>query len=107
MKTKPKVKNKKVQKTKCSRGHTFIRGMGVTTCPKCWPGKYKDFLFHKDGTVWGRGKTVKGKMEGRWVWYRKDGVVMRSGSLKSGKQIGKWTTYDKSGKVYKVTEMGE
>ncbi len=100
MKTNPKNK-----KTICSRGHAFIKGNGVTVCPKCWPGKYKNFVFHKDGTVWAKGRKVKGKLEGYWEWFRKDGTKMRSGSFKAGKQTGKWTTYDKKEKVYKVTEM--
>ncbi len=80
-----------------------MRGNGVTTCPKCWPGKYKNFLFHKDGTVWGKSRKVAGKMY--WEWYRKSGTIMRSGYLKAGKQVGKWTTYDAKGKVYKVTDF--
>jgi hypothetical protein len=60
---------------------------------------------HKDGTPWAKGKTVAGKPDGYWEWFRKDGVIMRSGTFKKGVQTGEWTTYDKQGKVYKVTQI--
>ncbi|HEY6438041.1 MAG TPA: hypothetical protein VIY47_15730 [Ignavibacteriaceae bacterium] len=62
------------------------------------------FIYHKDGSLWGKGKIVSGKME-YWEWYRKDGIIMRSGYLEGDKQVGEWITYDKTGKVYKVTKM--
>lgn len=34
----------------CSRGHTFEKSKEVSTCPACWPGKYKTVTF--DGLVW-------------------------------------------------------
>ena len=68
------------------------------------PTKYVH--YHKDGSVWGRGSMLNGKMQGKWTWFRKDGSKMRSGSFDKGKQIGKWVTYDKNGAVVKVTEMG-
>jgi len=61
--------------------------------------------YHKDGTIWAKGKLRDGIMEGYWEWFRKDGTIMRSGFFKDGKQTGEWTTYDKVGKVYKVTKM--
>ncbi len=60
-------------------------------------------VYHKDGSIWAKGKMVGAKSEGYWVWFRKDGTKMRSGYFKNGKQIGKWTTYNKEGKVYKIT----
>lgn len=60
---------------------------------------------HKDGTPWAIGKSVNGKPEGYWEWFRKDGVKMRSGHFKKGVQTGEWTTYDKQGKIYKVTQI--
>ena len=62
------------------------------------------FIYHKDGTIWGKGKTVRAQMV-YWEWFRKDGIIMRSGYLENGKQVGEWITYDKSGKVYKITKM--
>ena len=67
--------------------------------------KKKYIHRHKDGTIWARGFMTKGKMDGRWVWFRKDGSLMRSGSFKLGAQVGKWTTYTKKGEVVKVTIM--
>jgi antitoxin component YwqK of YwqJK toxin-antitoxin module len=66
----------------------------------------KDHIqYHKDGSVWAKGKMKNGKMHGYWEWYRKDGVIMRSGYFDNEVQVGEWTTYDKKGKVYKVTKM--
>jgi antitoxin component YwqK of YwqJK toxin-antitoxin module len=60
-------------------------------------------VYHKDGSMWAKGKIIRGIPDGYWVWFRKDGSKMRSGYFEKGKQTGKWTTYDKAGKVYKVT----
>ncbi len=68
-------------------------------------GMKKGILYHTDGSIWGKGKKVKGLMEGYWEWYRKDGSKMRSGHLMKDKQVGKWTTYDAKGKVVKVTNF--
>jgi antitoxin component YwqK of YwqJK toxin-antitoxin module len=61
--------------------------------------------YHKDGTLWARGRMIDDEQDGYWEWFRKDGVIMRSGYFDKGKQVGEWTTYDKQGKVYKVTKM--
>ena len=61
--------------------------------------------YHKDGTVWAKGRMTDGVMTGYWEWFRKDGTLMRSGSFENGEQVGEWTTYDKNGKVVKVTTM--
>ena len=68
--------------------------------------KKKYIHYHKDGSVWAKGFTRAGKMDGVWAWFRKDGSKMRSGSFEKGKQVGKWTTYDRKGKAVKVTQMG-
>jgi len=62
-------------------------------------------IFHKDGSVWGKGEMVNGVEDSYWEWFRKDGTKMRSGYFKSGKQVGEWTTYDKNGRVVKVTNF--
>lgn len=61
--------------------------------------------YHKDGTVWAKGKLLNGVATGYWEWFRKDGVRMRSGYFEKGVQVGEWTTYDRKGAVYKVTTM--
>ena len=61
--------------------------------------------YHKDGSIWAKGKMLNGEMHGYWEWYRKDGVIMRSGNFDKGKQIGEWITYDKNGKKYKIAKM--
>ena len=65
----------------------------------------KHIEHHKDGSVWAKGQSQNGRMEGPWVWFRKDGSKMRSGNFKKGEQVGVWTTYDAAGKVYKKTVM--
>jgi uncharacterized protein YdhG (YjbR/CyaY superfamily) len=66
----------------------------------------KDLIhYHKDGTIWAKGKMLGEEMHGYWEWFRKNGIIMRSGYFDKGKQIGEWITYDKLGKVYKVMKM--
>jgi len=62
-------------------------------------------VYHKDGSIWGKGKLLHGKPDGYWEWFRKDGTKMRSGHFKDGKQIGEWTTYDKKGSIVKITQI--
>ncbi len=62
-------------------------------------------LYHKDGSIWGKGQMLGDQMHGYWEWFRKNGIIMRSGYFDNGQQVGEWTTYDKDGKVYKVTKM--
>ena len=59
--------------------------------------------YHKDGSVWARGKMLDGVPMGYWEWFRKDGTRMRAGTFENGEQIGEWSTYDKKGGVVKVT----
>ena len=61
--------------------------------------------YHKDGSIWAKGKMIGNTPDGYWEWYRKSGAIMRSGYFKKGSQTGKWTTYNQQGKIYKVTEM--
>jgi antitoxin component YwqK of YwqJK toxin-antitoxin module len=61
--------------------------------------------YHKDGTVWARGRTLDGVPTGYWEWFRKDGTKLRSGHFEDGEQVGEWTTYDREGQKYKVTVM--
>jgi len=62
--------------------------------------------YHKDGSIWAKGKTTNDIPIGYWEWFRKDGSKLRSGHFDAkGQQTGEWTTYDKSGQVYKVTNI--
>ncbi len=65
----------------------------------------KHIVYHKDGSIWAKGKLVQGVHEGYWEWFRKDGTKMRSGYFKNGKQTGEWTTYDTHGKPYKSSVL--
>jgi len=60
-------------------------------------------VYHKDGSVWAKGKTANAVPVGYWEWFRKDGTKLRSGHFANGQQIGEWITYDKKGLKYKVT----
>jgi uncharacterized protein YeaO (DUF488 family) len=62
-------------------------------------------VYHKDGTLWAKGKMARGVMTGYWEWFRKDGTKLRSGHFENGEQVGEWTTYDRDGQPYKVTHM--
>lgn len=70
-----------------------------------WPEGSPRTIYHKDGSIWGRGQMLDGKMHGYWEFYRKDGTIMRSGSFDREQQIGTWTTYDAAGRPVKVTEF--
>lgn len=59
--------------------------------------------YHKDGSIWAKGKIEDGVSTGYWEWFRKDGTRMRSGYFEKGDPVGEWTTYDQNGEVYKVT----
>ena len=67
--------------------------------------KPENKIYHKDGTLWAKGKMVQGECDGYWEWFRKDGSKMRSGHFERGKQVGEWITYDKKSKPYKTTLM--
>ena len=61
--------------------------------------------YHRDGSIWAKGRMVKDVPTGYWEWFRKDGTKMRSGYFEQGRQVGEWTTYDRKGRVHKVTIM--
>jgi antitoxin component YwqK of YwqJK toxin-antitoxin module len=62
--------------------------------------------YHKDGSLWAKGRLRGKAMVGRWEWYRKDGSIMRAGSFNDrGEQTGEWTTYAADGRVVKVTTI--
>lgn len=73
--------------------------------PSKKPAKQKYVKHHNDGSIWAKGSTVDGQLDGYFEWFRKDGTKMRSGYFSKGKQVGEWTTYDKEGAVVKVTLM--
>jgi antitoxin component YwqK of YwqJK toxin-antitoxin module len=61
--------------------------------------------YHKDGSVWAKGRMIDGVPTGYWEWFRKDGTKLRSGHFEDGEQVGEWITYDREGQKYKVTQM--
>jgi antitoxin component YwqK of YwqJK toxin-antitoxin module len=69
------------------------------------PAAQETIHYHKDGSVWAKGRSEGGVPVGYWEWFRKDGTRMRSGYFENGEQVGEWTTYDKEGQIYKVTTM--
>jgi antitoxin component YwqK of YwqJK toxin-antitoxin module len=73
--------------------------------PSAKPKPKLHTVYHKDGSVWAKGRMVGDVPTGYWEWFRKDGTRMRSGTFEGGQQVGTWTTYDRAGKVHKVTVM--
>ena len=63
--------------------------------------------FYENGLPRFKGKTVAGKMQGLWEFFRKDGSLMRSGHFKDDVQIGVWKTFDRSGRLVKETDFGQ
>jgi antitoxin component YwqK of YwqJK toxin-antitoxin module len=47
--------------------------------------------YHKNSSIWAKGKMLGNQMQDYWEWYSKDGVIMRSGYFDNGKQVGEWT----------------
>ena len=68
--------------------------------------KPKEHLhYHKDGSLWAKGKMVNGQCDDYWEWFRKDGTKLRSGHFDKGKQVDEWITYDKQGEPLKTTNF--
>ncbi len=61
--------------------------------------------YHRDGSIWAKGRAIGGVQEGYWEWFRTDGTRMRSGYFERGRQVGEWTTYDRKGRTVKVTKI--
>lgn len=70
--------------------------------PKKTSSGRQHIVYHKDGSIWAKGKMLGGVCDGYWEWFRKSGAILRSGHFKKGKQTGEWTMYDKKGRIYKV-----
>ena len=79
--------------------------MLIGAMPKRSPPTEEYTHYHKDGSIWARGKMDGQTQTGYWEWFRKDGTKLRSGFFENGEQVGEWTTYDAKGAVYKVTKM--
>ena len=61
--------------------------------------------YHKDGSIWAKGRMADGVPTGYWEWFRLDGTRMRSGHFDRGRQVGEWITYDKKGQPFKVSHF--
>ena len=57
--------------------------------------------YYKSGGQRAKGKSVRGKMQGKWIFHRESGKLWVTGHLKSDKKHGLWVTYDKKGKEEK------
>jgi antitoxin component YwqK of YwqJK toxin-antitoxin module len=64
-----------------------------------------EVIYHKNGSLWARGKKKDGLFTGYWEWFRKDGTRLRSGHFEGGEQVGEWVTYDNNGEKCKVTHI--
>ena len=59
----------------------------------------KRVVTFPNGRVKAVGTMRRGKLHGKWSWFRADGSLMRTGSFRDGLQTGTWTTYDRRGRV--------
>ncbi len=55
--------------------------------------------FFKTGLVKAKGKSIKGSMEGKWIFNRESGKLWQIGHFKKSKKHGEFIRYNKSGKV--------
>ena len=55
--------------------------------------------YYKDGKVRAKGKSIKGKMEGKWIFYRATGQLWEIGHFKNNQKHGAWIRYDRKDKV--------
>ena len=56
-------------------------------------------VFYKDGSVRAKGKSIDGKMQGKWIFYRGTGQLWIEGNMKDDLQHGSWVRYDRKDKV--------
>lgn len=59
--------------------------------------------YYGNGVLQSRGSFKRGKMHGKWEFFRTDGSVMRTGQFINGKQVGAWRTWDAKGRMVKET----
>ena len=61
--------------------------------------KFSDVPF--TGKVDGeeQGKIIKGKREGKWLFYYESGQLNKKGNYKNGKREGEWLVFHHSGKL--------
>ena len=59
--------------------------------------------YYDNGVMQSKGSYKRGKMHGKWEFFRRDGSVMRTGAFDEGTQIGVWRTWDKGGRMVKET----
>lgn len=43
--------------------------------PKKKTATKQHVVYHKDGSLWARGKMINGVCEGYWEWFQKNGVL--------------------------------
>ena len=54
--------------------------------------------YFKTGVVRAKGKSVHGKMQGKWIFNRESGQLWQVGHFKDDKKHGLWLRNDKKGK---------
>jgi len=63
----------------------------------------KRYDFYDDGGVKAVGSMKRGRLHGKWSWYRRDGTLMRTGQFKLGERTGTWESCDARGRPVKRT----
>lgn len=54
--------------------------------------------FYKNGLMRAKGKSIDGKMQGKWTFNRESGKLWGTGQFKDNKKHGLWLRYDRKGK---------
>lgn len=56
---------------------TALEAEGLTFKKSTNPEDENDYIhYHKDGSVWAKGKRINDIPEGYWEWFRKDGTKL-------------------------------
>lgn len=55
--------------------------------------------FYKNGNIKARGKSIKGIMQGEWIFYRETGQLWQIGNFKDNQKHGNFIRYDRNDQV--------
>ena len=63
--------------------------------------KFTDVPFTGNISGQQKGKIIKGKREGEWLWYYENSQLQYKWNYKYGKEEGEWEMYYESGELWK------
>jgi antitoxin component YwqK of YwqJK toxin-antitoxin module len=55
--------------------------------------------YFKNGNVKAKGRYIKNRMEGEWLFYRESGQLWQIGNFRNGIKNGRWVIYDRENRV--------